>query len=207
MRGQAVRLLSSSAAGKKINLNADLAEGFGPWTMTADEELLRIVTTANIACGGHAGDANIMASVVESAFRNGVSIGAHPGYDDKPGFGRRVLSMTLAEIEHLVAFQTGALLGVTGLVRSRCVDVGAEAKVTHVKPHGALNNIACEQPDVAAAIVRGVAGVAKDLIMLAPAGSELLRAAEKGGLPTASEVFADRTYMAVPDHHGVLLYR
>jgi len=186
----------SSSTGKKINLNADLAEGFGPWTMTADEELLKIVTTANIACGGHAGDANIMASVIESALSQGVSIGSHPGYDDKPGFGRRVLPMTLAEIEQLVAFQTGAMLGVTGLVRSRNNSLGNEAKVTHVKPHGALNNIACEQPDVAAAIARGVAGVDRDLIMLAPAGSELLLAAEAAGLPTASEVFADRAYMA-----------
>lgn len=182
-------------ANKKINLNADLGEGFGPWTMTADDELLKIVNTANIACGGHAGDCNIMAQVLELAFKSGASVGSHPSYEDKPGFGRRVLPMTLKEIEHLVAYQTGALLGVAGLVRSRCADA-PDARVTHVKPHGALNNVACENADVAAAIVRGVVGVDRDLIMLAPAGSLLLKVAEEGGLPTASEVFADRTYMA-----------
>ena len=82
-----------SASAKRINLNADLAEGYGPWTMTADEDLLQIVTTANVACGGHAGDANIMAAVLERAAAHGVSVGAHPGYDDKPGFGRRVRKM------------------------------------------------------------------------------------------------------------------
>jgi hypothetical protein len=90
-----------------INLNADLAEGFGPWTMTADEELMDIVTSANIACGGHAGDATIMARALECAFTRGVSVGSHPGYDDKAGFGRRVIPLQLSEIEELVAFQTG----------------------------------------------------------------------------------------------------
>ena len=90
-----------SASPKRTSLNADLAEGYGPWTMTADEDLLQIVTTANVACGGHAGDANIMAAVLERAAVHGVSVGAHPGYDDKPGFGRRVLKMELDEIEHL----------------------------------------------------------------------------------------------------------
>ena len=88
--GVGARRFSTSA--KRINLNADLAEGYGPWTMTADEDLLQIVTTANVACGGHAGDANIMAAVLERAAAHGVSVGAHPGYDDKPGFGRRVCS-------------------------------------------------------------------------------------------------------------------
>ena len=166
------RQLSTEA--KRINLNADLAEGFGPWTMTADDDLLKIVTTANVACGGHAGDANIMAAVLERAAAQGVSVGAHPGYEDKPGFGRRVLKMELGEIEHLIAYQTGALLGVAGLVRARQQSqVGAagaagaaEVRVTHVKPHGALNNVACVERAVADAIVRGVRGVDKELIML-----------------------------------------
>jgi len=197
------RLFVTSTRERKINLNADLAEGFGPWNMTADAELMKIVTTANIACGGHAGDANIMASVLESAYSNGVSVGAHPGYDDKPGFGRRVIPMALAEVEQLIAFQIGALVGMAGLVRARQTTKGttnshgeAGVRVTHVKPHGALNNLACVNDDVANAIVRGVVGVDKELIMLAPAGSKLLQAAEKGGLRVASEVFADRAYMA-----------
>merc|ERR1719420_163865 len=125
--------------------------------MTADAELMKIVTTANIACGGHAGDANIMASVLESAHVNGVSIGAHPGYDDKPGFGRRVIPMTLKEVEQLIAYQVGAMLGMAGLVRVR----GTAAQVTHVKPHGALNNLACVDEAVATAISIAVKGVDK----------------------------------------------
>lgn len=190
----ASRLFATSSGGRRINLNADLGEGFGPWSMTADSELMKIVTSANVACGAHAGDANIMASVLEMAYSNNVSVGSHPGYDDKPGFGRRMLSMTLKEIEHLIAYQTGALVGMAGLVHAR--NGGKGVKVTHVKPHGALNNIACVKEDIADAIVRGIVGVDRDLIMLAPAGSELLKAAERGGLPVASEVFADRTYMS-----------
>jgi len=202
-RSTRTQLLSTTArrhlstTPRRINLNADLAEGFGPWSMTADEELLRIVTTANIACGGHAGDANIMASVLERAAEHGVSVGAHPGYDDKPGFGRRVIPMELCEVEQLIAYQTGALLGTAGLVRARSAAGGKQPlRVTHVKPHGALNNVACVDERMAAAIVRAVVGVDPSLIMLAPAGSKLLHEAQRAGLPTASEVFADRTYMA-----------
>lgn len=187
--------LFGTASVKKINLNADLAEGFGPWSMTADAELLKIVTSANLACGGHAGDANIMAQVLEHAHTNGVSIGAHPGYDDKPGFGRRVIPMTLQEVEQLVAYQIGAMMGMAGLVRERKGDPSA-CKVTHCKPHGALNNVACVDEGVAKAICKAVKGIDRDMIMLAPAGSVLLAEAEKAGLPTAAEVFADRTYMS-----------
>ena len=188
---------SCASGTKRINLNADLAEGFGPWAMTADEELLKVVTSANLACGGHAGDANIMAEVLEKASAHGVSVGAHPGYDDKPGFGRRVIPMTLPEVEHLIAYQTGALLAMAGLVRARQPGSPAQAcRVTHTTPHGALNNVACVDEAVAAAIVRAVFGVDRSLIMLAPAGSKLLHAAEEAGLLTASEVFADRQYTA-----------
>ena len=110
---------AASSEGRKINLNADLAEGFGPWTMTADAELMEIVGSANVACGGHAGDASIMGSALERAATTGVSVGSHPGYDDKPGFGRRVIPLTPSEVEELVAYQTGALVGVAGLVRAR----------------------------------------------------------------------------------------
>eukprot|EP01046_Picozoa_sp_COSAG06_P027709 COSAG06_NODE_2461_length_6836_cov_10.685617_2_plen_306_part_00 len=189
------RLLSSAAV-RKINLNADLAEGFGPWSMTSDAELMDIITSANVACGGHAGDASIMAENLALASTRHVSVGSHPGYDDKPGFGRRVIPMAPAEIEELVAYQTGALLGVAGLARARQPAGGAPVHVTHVKPHGALNNLAAVDATVAAAIARAVVGVDRNLIMLAPASSELLHAAEAAGLRTASEVFADRQYTA-----------
>lgn len=152
--------------------------------------------SANVACGGHAGDASIMAANLALASTRHVSVGSHPGYDDKPGFGRRVIPMTAAEIEELVAFQTGALLGVAGLARTRQPAGEPPVQVTHVKPHGALNNVACVDKSVAAAIARAVLGVDPSLIMLAPASSELLYAAEAAGLQTASEVFADRAYMA-----------
>ena len=161
--------------------------------MTADKALMDIVTTANIACGGHAGDATTMVTNLEMAHRNGVSVGSHPGYEDKPGFGRRVIPMALPEVEEMVAYQMGALLGMVGLARARgCSSI----EITHVKPHGALNNLACVDEEVAAAIVRAVASVDKDLIMLAPASSKLLHAARQGGLRSASEVFADRQYMS-----------
>jgi UPF0271 protein len=187
------RLFATGTTGRKINLNADLAEGFGPWTMTADAELMEIVGSANVACGGHAGDARIMASALGHAALTGVSVGSHPGYDDKPGFGRRVIPMAPAEVAELVAYQTGALLGVAGLVR---LQVANGVAVTHVKPHGALNNVACVDAAIATAIANAVVGVDPNLIMLAPAESKLLFAAEKAGLRTASEVFADRQYMA-----------
>ena len=193
----AKRVLSASwrrafSSVKRINLNADLAEGYGPWAMTADAALMDIVTSANVACGGHAGDAEIMAEAFALASARGVSLGAHPGYADKPGFGRRVIPMTLAEIENMVATQTGALLGAASLARARGHAVG----VTHCKPHGALNNVACVDAAVAAAVASAVKAVDPELVMLAPASSELLAAAEAAGLATASEVFADRAYMA-----------
>eukprot|EP00629_Pelagomonadales_sp_RCC1024_P012453 CAMPEP_0119269046 /NCGR_PEP_ID=MMETSP1329-20130426/6606_1 /TAXON_ID=114041 /ORGANISM="Genus nov. species nov., Strain RCC1024" /LENGTH=202 /DNA_ID=CAMNT_0007269033 /DNA_START=36 /DNA_END=641 /DNA_ORIENTATION=+ len=165
-----------------INLNADLGEGYGPWSLTDDAALMDVVTTANVACGGHAGDAAIMGACLELAAKKGVSVGAHPGFEDKPGFGRRPLPLTTSEIEDLVAAQTGALLGCAKLARLR--HGGAGAEVTHVKPHGALNNVACVDAAVAEAIARAVKALDPSLIMLAPAASELLAAAEAAGLPT-----------------------
>ena len=113
-----------------INLNADLGEGFGPWTMGDDEAMLDIVNSANIACGGHAGDPETMRRTVRLAKARGVSIGAHPSYPDLQGFGRRAMALTSAELEGQIAFQVGALTGIATL---------EAARVTHVKPHGALN--------------------------------------------------------------------
>ncbi len=170
----------------RFNLNADMAEGYGPWTMGDDEGLLAIVQSANIACGFHAGDPNIMARVMTAATTHGVSIGAHPGFYDLHGFGRRPMKLTHAEIEHLVAYQTGAALAIADLVG---------AKLTHIKAHGALNNMACADRGMADAIARATKAAAPELIMLAPALSALAEASQDHGLTTAIEVFADRAYM------------
>lgn len=171
---------------QQFNLNSDMAEGYGPWTMGDDDGLLDIVQTANIACGFHAGDHNIMASVMKKAHDRHVSIGAHPGFYDLHGFGRRQLRLNDQEIENLIAYQTGAACAMASLVG---------ASVTHVKPHGALNNMACADRSMADAITRALKAVIPDLILLAPALSELATSGQDAGLPTAIEVFADRSYM------------
>ena len=170
----------------KFNLNADMAEGYGPWKMGDDDGLLDIIKSANIACGFHAGDHNIMGNVMRQATAQGVSIGAHPGFLDLHGFGRRQMHLSEAEIERLMAYQIGAALGMASLV---------DAKVTHVKVHGAMSNMACADAGMSAAISRAIVAVDKSLIMLSPALSELSNEGRKAGLTVADEVFADRTYM------------
>jgi UPF0271 protein len=170
---------------KYIDLNADLGESFGPWNMGADKAMLDIVTSANIACGGHAGDASVMFETIALAAAQGVSIGAHPGFDDKQGFGRRRIPLSMTEVEQLIAAQVGTIQGVAAL---------AGAKVAYVKPHGALNNWACENADVASAIARAMAKSCPDLAMLAVSGTELEKASRNAGLTTFAEVFADRGY-------------
>ncbi len=170
---------------KRINLNADLGESFGPWVMGDDDALLDIVTSANLACGFHAGDPDVMRRTLRACVAKGVSIGAHPGYADLQGFGRRALRLGHAEIENLVAYQVGALAGIAALEGGR---------VTHVKPHGALNNQACADVGIAAAIARAVRGIDASLILLAPAASALLVAGREAGLKVVEEIFADRAY-------------
>lgn len=170
---------------QRINLNADLGESFGPWVMGDDDALLDVVTSANLACGFHAGDPDVMRRTVRACVAKDVSIGAHPGYHDLQGFGRRALKLSHAEIENLVAYQTGALAAVAALEGGR---------VTHVKPHGALNNQACADAGIAAAICRAVRGVDANLILLAPAASVLLAAGRDAGLKVVEEIFADRAY-------------
>lgn len=169
----------------KVNLNSDLGESFGAWNMGDDAAMLAVVTTANVACGFHAGDWNVMQTTVAEAVKNGVSIGAHPSYPDLQGFGRRPMTMSAREVESLMAYQIGALMGVAAT---------RGARVTHVKPHGAINNQAAVDADLAAAIARGIKGVSKDLIFLAPAGSAMIEAGRQANLPVAQEVFADRNY-------------
>jgi len=169
-----------------FNLNADMAESYGPWVMGNDDALLPVINSANIACGFHAGDHNIMTNTMRKAAEHHVSIGAHPGFYDLHGFGRRQMNLSLAEIEHLIAYQLGAAIGAAAL---------AGVKVTHVKPHGALNNMAATNADMAMAIARAVKAVDKSQIFLAPVLSELVTAGQACGLLVAQEIFADRAYM------------
>lgn len=169
----------------QINLNADMGEGFGAYDIGNDAELLTIVTSANVACGFHAGDPNVMHRVVTQAKERGVSIGAHPGFNDLWGFGRRRIEMKPSEVEYMIAYQIGALQAIGAL---------AGVKVTHVKAHGALNNMAAVEADLALAIGRAIKAVDRNLIYLALAGSAMEKAGEKLGLPVAREAFVDRLY-------------
>jgi UPF0271 protein len=171
--------------GKIINLNADVAEGWGAYEIGDDAALMTIVRSANVACGFHAGDANTMHRLVMLASAAGVSIGAHPGFNDLWGFGRRAIRMNPAELEYMVAYQTGALqaLGRYGGL-----------KVTHLKAHGMLYNMAAEDEGYAMAIGRAVKAVDPEIIYVALAGSQMVRAAERLGLRVAREGFCDRRY-------------
>lgn len=165
-----------------VNLNSDLGESFGAWQMGDDAAMLGIVGSANVACGFHAGDWVVMHDTVREAARNGVSIGAHPSYPDLQGFGRRAMNIAPGEVPALMAYQIGALQAVAALEGQA---------VTHVKPHGAINNRAATDRALADAIVRGMG---KGQIFLAPAGSALVAAGRAAGVPVAEEVFADRNY-------------
>jgi UPF0271 protein len=169
----------------RINLNADLGESFGAWTMGRDAEMLQLVDSANIACGFHAGDPLVMRRTVATARRHGVSIGAHPSFPDLQGFGRRRIDMAPDEVEAMVVYQIGALQGIAAAEGHR---------VTHVKPHGALNNLACEDIELARCLARAVRAAGPELILLAPALSALVRAGREAGLAVVEEVFADRQY-------------
>lgn len=170
-----------------IDLNSDLGEGFGPWTMGADAQMLSIVTSANVACGGHASDPETMFQTLELARDNGVNVGAHPGFNDLIGFGRRVIPMSPAEIGRMCAAQIGALIGIAAQVG---------ISVTYVKPHGALGNLASRDREVAEAIVAAVQKIDPKLAVLAISGSQSEQAARAAGAPVFSEIFADRGYLS-----------
>ena len=169
-----------------MDLNSDLGESFGPWSMGDDAAMLGVVTSANIACGGHASDPETMFATLRMAAERGVMIGAHPGYADPLGFGRRVIPMEPAEITRMVAAQVGALQGVAAL---------AGATVAYVKAHGALANLAADRREVADAIASAVKALPGNLAILAISGTELEAAGRAAGLPTYSEIFADRAYL------------
>jgi UPF0271 protein len=179
----------------RIDLNADLGESYGAWTMGDDEALLACVTSANVACGFHAGDPRVIDRTVALAIEAGVAVGAHPSYLDLRGFGRRAMAADPDEVEADVVYQVGA---VHAFARSR------GGRLVHVKPHGALYNQAAADAALARAVARGAARVAKDLVLVGLAGSAAMRdAAAAAGLRFAAEAFADRAY--APD--GTLLPR
>jgi UPF0271 protein len=169
----------------KINLNADMAEGFGAYDIGDDAGILKIIGSANIACGFHAGDPRVMHRIVTQAKKEGVSIGVHPGFNDLWGFGRRRIDMRPDDLEYMVAYQIGALQAFAAY---------AGTKVTHLKPHGALNNMAAEISDYALAIARAIKAVDPNIIYVALSGSEMEKAGRGLGLKVALEGFCDRQY-------------
>ena len=175
-----------------VDLNSDLGEGLGSWSMGDDQALLSIVTSANVACGFHAGDPSIMRQVAQQAVTNGVSIGAHVAYRDLTGFGRRFIDVDAPTLRDEVTYQIGALEAITRQ---------AGGKITYVKPHGGLYNAIVTHETQAGAVVAAVRAFDPDLVLMGLPGSVVLRLAEVAGLQTAHEAFADRAY--TPEGHLV----
>ena len=169
----------------KLDINSDMGEGFGPWTMGDDAGLLDVITSANIACGFHAGDPDVMARVMRQAQAKGVGIGAHPGFHDLQGFGRRRLRLSAEELGNMVAYQLGAAQGVA---RSQ------GAQVRHLKLHGALANMASEDPEIARACYRAALAVDPEIVLVVLAGTPMQQVARDLGAAWAGEIFADRAY-------------
>ena len=169
----------------RIDLNSDLGESFGAWAMGQDEALMDSITSANVACGFHAGDPGVMRQTLALAKDKGVAVGAHPGFPDLVGFGRREMKATPAEVHDLVLYQVAALAGMAA---------AQGLELQHVKAHGALYNMACKERSLADAIARAVAAFDRSLILFRLPNSELVRAGAAAGLTVAAEVFADRAY-------------
>lgn len=169
----------------QLDINSDMGESFGVYRLGQDSALLDVITSANIACGYHAGDPATMRATVKMALEKGVGIGAHPGLPDLSGFGRRNMDISAQEAYDMVVYQVGALYG---FVKAQ------GGAMQHVKAHGALYNMAAVSPGLAEAIAEAVYDVNPELVLFGLSGSELVKAGQKTGLRTASEVFADRTY-------------
>jgi UPF0271 protein len=172
---------------KTVDLNADMGESFGPWPMGQDAALLKIVSSANIACGFHAGDPDTMARTMDFALAAGVALGAHPGFADLQGFGRRRIKLSAAELTHLVQYQLGAAMGMAA---------ARGARLAHFKLHGALANMASEDEAMARTCFAAALAVQPDLRLVVMPGTALQRAATALGAAQAAEIFADRTYNA-----------
>ena len=169
----------------EININCDLGEKSKHHSNKHDPELLEIVNSANVACGYHAGDEETMSQVIEISKKNGVSIGAHPSFNDPENFGRERMNLSDSEIQKLIIDQYDIL-------QKKALEQGEN--VTHIKPHGALNNMACENIDLATTLAKSIKGINKDLIYLVPTGSKMEEAAKKLDMKIACEIFADRNY-------------
>ncbi|REJ78701.1 MAG: LamB/YcsF family protein [Acidobacteria bacterium] len=179
---------------ESIDLNCDMGESYGAWSMGRDRDILPLVSSANIACGFHAGDPTTIRETVAIAIDTGTAVGAHPSYPDIQGFGRREMSLSAREIHDSVVYQVAALKGI-------CESLGG--RLHHVKPHGALYNRAARDAEAASAISEAVSAIDGGLFVYGLAGSYLVSEGEKVGLRTTSEVFADRTYL----NHGSLTPR
>lgn len=171
----------------RIDLNCDMGEAFGRYSLGSDRAVMEHITSANVACGYHAGDPVVMARTVRHARQCGVSVGAHPGFPDLQGFGRRRMSLSAEEIEAFVVYQVAAL---SGFARAEGI------RLAHVKPHGALYTMAAEDDEVAQAIARAIDRLDEDLVLVGLAGSRLLKAGRDAGLRVAREAFVDRAYTA-----------
>ena len=169
----------------EININCDLGEKSKHHSNKYDPELLGIVNSANIACGYHAGDEDTMRETIKISKKNGVSIGAHPSFNDPENFGRKRINLSSAEIEKLIQDQYNIL---------QAIAQQNEVSVSHIKPHGALNNMACEDIELATVIAKTIYKINKDLIYLVPTGSKMEVSAKKLGMKVACEIFADRNY-------------
>ena len=178
-------MLYSRLKSMEININCDLGEKSKFHSIKNDPELLNIVNSANIACGYHAGDNESMSQIVEISKKNGVSIGAHPSFNDPENFGRERMNLSSSEIRKLIIDQYEIL--------QKIADNYGE-KVTHIKPHGALNNMACEDIELATTLAKAINEISKDLIYLVPTGSKMEVAAKKLNMKIACEIFADRNY-------------
>ena len=178
----------------KIDLNSDMGEGFGAYRVGDDEALIDVVSSANIACGFHAGDPVIMGRTVQMAKERKVSIGAHPGLPDLMGFGRRVIQMDSAELEKHLIYQIGALQGIAA---------AAGHRVTHVSYHAALGNMAVDDRDIADLLARAIKRIDRELIVYSMPDTEVERASERAGLRALTLFLADRAY----DEHGALVPR
>jgi len=169
----------------RVDINSDMGESFGAYTIGHDDGLMNAITSANVAAGFHAGDPSVLRATVRLAKARGVAVGAHPGFPDLVGFGRRELNVTPVEAEDMVLYQVAAVAGVAA---------SEGVKLQHVKPHGALFNMAVKDVGLADAIARGVAAFDRSLILFGLPGSEILNAGRRAGLRVAAEVFADRAY-------------
>lgn len=169
----------------RIDINSDMGESFGAYTIGHDLGLMKSITSANVAAGFHAGDPSVLRETIRQAKAHGVAVGVHPGFPDLIGFGRRELNVTPKEAEDFVLYQIAAVAGVAS---------AEGVSVQHVKPHGALFNMAVRNADLSAAIARAVAAFDKSLILFGLPGSEILNAGRAAGLRVAAEVFADRAY-------------